>query len=397
MRPRRTPHEAEKNPTGHITMSDMEQFSDLIGDIYDASLDPALWPGVFMRACNFIGASAATLASHDMIRRGVTVFYNWGTTPGYEEIYVESSCKINPFFPTAIFFDLETVFAPVPECVPRDEFCHSRFAKEWVAPQGFIDTLTSNIDKSAISCAGFWVFRRFNEGFADDEMRRRFALVVPHVRRALAIGQVIDLAKIEAAALADSLDTLPAGMFLVDASGRIVHANKSGHVMVASGDVLRAAGGRLGAVDSAANQALLDSFASAANGDAAVGRKGIAVPLRTRGDERYVANVLPLMSGARRTAGISYHAVATVFVHRAAFDLPSPPEAIVNEFKLTPRELRVLFAIVEVGGVPEVAEVLGVSAETVKTHLGRLFEKTDTSRQADLVKLVSAYSNPLLR
>jgi DNA-binding CsgD family transcriptional regulator len=82
---------------------------------------------------------------------------------------------------------------------------------------------------------------------------------------------------------------------------------------------------------------------------------------------------------------------------RGARDLPSPPEAIVNEFKLTPRELRVLFAIVEVGGVPDVAEVLGVSAETVKTHLGRLFEKTRTSRQADLVKLVAAFSNPLLR
>jgi DNA-binding CsgD family transcriptional regulator len=337
------------------------------------------------------------LASHDMVQRGTTVFYNWGIAPGYEKIYIESCCRINPFFPTAIFFDLESVHAPVPECVPRNEFCRSRFAKEWVAPQGFIDTLVSNLEKSAISCAGFWVFRRFNEGFADDEMRRRFALVVPHVRRALAIGQVIDLTKIEAAALADSLDTLPAGMFLVDASGRIVHANKSGHVMVAEADVLRAAGGRLAAVDLTANQALLDSFACAANGDAAVGRKGIAVPLKTRGGERYVANVLPLTSGARRRAGISYRAVATVFVHRAALDLPSPPEAIVNEFKLTPRELRVLFAIVEVGGVPDVAEVLGISAETVKTHLGRLFEKTRTSRQADLIKLVAAFSNPLLR
>jgi DNA-binding CsgD family transcriptional regulator len=32
----------------------------------------------------------------------------------------------------------------------------------------------------------------------------------------------------------------------------------------------------------------------------------------------------------------------------------------------------------------------------VKTHLGRLFEKTGTSRQADLVKLVAGFSNPLV-
>jgi len=378
-------------------MSDLEQFSGLVGNIYDAALDPVSWPGVIMEACNFIGASAAALASHDMIQRGSTVFYNWGFAPGYEKIYSESCSRINPFFPTAIFFDLETVHAPVPECIPRNEFCHTRFAKEWVAPQGFIDLLMSNLEKSAISCAGFWAFRRFDEGFADDEMRRRFALVVPHVRRALAIGQVIDLAKIEAAALADSLDTLPAGMFLVDASGRIVHANKSGHMIIAEADVLRATGGRLAAVDLTANHALLDSFAAAADGDAAVGRKGVAVPLKNRGGDCYLANVLPLTSGARRKAGIFYRSVATVFVHRVAFDLPSPPEAIANEFKLTPRELGVLFAIVEVGAPAEVAEVLGISVETVRTHLRRLFEKTRTSRQADLVKLVAAFSNPLLR
>jgi DNA-binding CsgD family transcriptional regulator len=31
----------------------------------------------------------------------------------------------------------------------------------------------------------------------------------------------------------------------------------------------------------------------------------------------------------------------------------------------------------------------------VKTHLGRIFTKTDTRRQADLVKLVAAFSSPV--
>jgi PAS domain-containing protein len=35
-----------------------------------------------------------------------------------------------------------------------------------------------------------------------------------------------------AAAMADALDGLSAGMFLVDADGRIVHANAAGHVIV---------------------------------------------------------------------------------------------------------------------------------------------------------------------
>jgi DNA-binding CsgD family transcriptional regulator len=76
--------------------------------------------------------------------------------------------------------------------------------------------------------------------------------------------------------------------------------------------------------------------------------------------------------------------------------MPSPQEVIAKLYKLTPTELRVLFAIVQVGGVPEVAEAMGISSSTVKTHLRRLFAKTGTDRQADLVKLVAAYANPLI-
>jgi DNA-binding CsgD family transcriptional regulator len=57
--------------------------------------------------------------------------------------------------------------------------------------------------------------------------------------------------------------------------------------------------------------------------------------------------------------------------------------------------MRVLMMIVEVGGVPEVVATLGVSEPTVKTHLQHIFQKTGTSRQADLVKLVAGYMSPL--
>jgi DNA-binding CsgD family transcriptional regulator len=57
--------------------------------------------------------------------------------------------------------------------------------------------------------------------------------------------------------------------------------------------------------------------------------------------------------------------------------------------------LRVLLAIVEIGGAPEVAAKLGIAPSTVRTHVGRLFEKTGARRQADLVKLVAGYATPL--
>jgi hypothetical protein len=67
---------------------------------------------------------------------------------------------------------------------------------------------------------------------------------------------------------------------------------------------------------------LLDIFTAAENGDTALGRRGVAVPLKARDDERYVAHVLPLTSGARRKAGISYGAVAAIFVAPGLAEIP---------------------------------------------------------------------------
>jgi DNA-binding CsgD family transcriptional regulator len=81
--------------------------------------------------------------------------------------------------------------------------------------------------------------------------------------------------------------------------------------------------------------------------------------------------------------------------HAALGWRPHPLETIAATFKLTPAEMRVLMMIVQLGGLQEVAPVLGISATTAKTHLQRIFAKTDTGRQADLVKLVAGYMSPL--
>jgi DNA-binding CsgD family transcriptional regulator len=122
----------------------------------------------------------------------------------------------------------------------------------------------------------------------------------------------------------------------------------------------------------------------------------VAVALPARDGSRYAAHVLPLTGGARRRAGAGYSAVAAVFVRKAELGMPSPPQTIAREYNLTPTELRVLLAIVQIGGVPETAEALGIGEATVKTHLSRLFGKTGATRQADLVKLVAGFSSPLL-
>jgi DNA-binding CsgD family transcriptional regulator len=380
--------------SARIESYDDQTLSDLIGDVYDATLDQLLWQNVLERAALFVGGVGAALFSKDAAAQLGDVHYDVGIDQYYRQLYFDKYVTLDPATTGQFFAEIEEPFATA-DLMPYEEFTETRFYQEWVRPQGLVDFLTAILDKSATSVAMFGVFRHERNGVVDDEARRRMRLIVPHIRRAVLIGRMFDLKTAEAATFADTLDRLSAGMCLVDAEGRIVHANAAGHAILAAGDILYAVSGRLAACDAQINQTLREVFAAAGQGDAALGTKGIAVPLTGRDGERYVAHALPLTSGARRRAGIAYTAVAALFVRKAALAMSSRSEVIGKAFKLTPTELRVLLAIVEVGGVPEVAAALGVADTTVRTHVSRLFEKTGATRQADLVKLVAGYSAPL--
>jgi DNA-binding CsgD family transcriptional regulator/PAS domain-containing protein len=376
-------------------MRESERLSALIGSIYDAALDPALWVEVLDRTARFVGGPAASLYYRDA-ERSLDVAYQSGIDPRYIQLYIDSYTKLDPTTIGYFFAKLEEPTATA-DVMPYDEFLQTRFYKEWARPQGLVDSANAVLERSATTAACFVVFRHERDGVIDEAARQRMRLVIPHVRRAALIGKVIDLKKAEAASLADTLDGISAGMFLVDSTGRIVHANVAGHIMLKKASVLRVERGRLIANDPQADQALAETFATAGNGDTAVGIKGVAVPLVAHDAERHVAHLLPLTSGTRRQGASSHAAVAALFVHKAALDAPSPPEAIAKAYKLTPMELRVLLAVVEVGGVPEVADALGIAETTVRSHLRHVYQKTDSNRQADLVKLVAAFSNPLLK
>ena len=57
-------------------------------------------------------------------------------------------------------------------------------------------------------------------------------------------------------------------------------------------------------------------------------------------------------------------------------------------FDLSPSSARVAEAYLRVDSVKEAARQLGISANTVKTHLATVYERTGCSRQSQLVRLV---------
>lgn len=376
-------------------MSEAEKLSVLTGMVYDAALEPALWPIALGKVANFVGGVAAGIYSKDVNKNGHIYYDDGKLDPSYVRLYFEKYIRFDPSTTGHFFAEIGEPVS-TSDVLPYNEFVETRFYKEWAQPQGLVDFVSAILDKSATSIASFGVFRDERDGLVDDEARNRMRLVVPHVRRSVLIGKILGLKTAEAATLTQTLDGISAGMFLVDSASRIIHANAAGHTMLAAGDVLRSLAGRLAVGTLPQEQTLQQILAAPETAGEGVGAQGSAVPLIGRDGKRYVAHVLPLTSGRRRQAGTYLGAAAALFVHKATVDTPSLPTVIARHFCLTPTELRVLLAVVEVGGAPEVADVLGVAETTVRFHLRHLFEKTDTHRQADLVRLVAGFANPLI-
>jgi len=365
----------------------------LTGQIYEAALDTALWPGALASIGEFVGGRAGAIVSKDSISRAGTPHYHFGLEASCVEVYATTHSKLDPMSSLSLF-DAEQIVS-LPELGPYDELCAGRFFREWMRPQGLVDAASAVLEKSMWCCSFLTILRDEASGMVDDDMRRRMALVVPHVRRAVAIGKALQSTQAQVATFADILDGLNAGVFFVDADGRIVHVNAAGKEMVSGGDVLRSIGGRLVASDAKANHTLRQTVAAAAGADVEIASKGMAVALNADDGEPYVAHVLPLSTATRHRAGAASAAAAALFVRKAALEYLSPAEVIGETYNLTPAELRVLRGIVDIGGVPEIATAFGIAETTVKTHLGRLFAKTGAGRQADLVKLVAGFSNLL--
>src|SRR5436190_10858234 len=182
----------------------------LIGDIYDAVLDASRWPSVLEKAAAFVGGPAASLFSKDAASRSGALVYDHGIDPHYKRLYFEKYVKLDP---TNTGQFLARIGEPVAtaDVIPYEEFIETRFYREWAAPQGLVDFVSSVLDRSATSMAMFGVFRDQDDGLVDAPARERMRLITPHIRRAVLIGRVIDLGQAKAATLHEVFDGLAAG------------------------------------------------------------------------------------------------------------------------------------------------------------------------------------------
>ena len=367
-----------------------ESLNDLISLVYDSVVDPSRWAGACARVAGYVGGVGTGYFVQDQASARVRIPLMVGIAPPPPDALYR---QISPALEGHFLGEIEQPVA-TSDLMPFDQLAQTEFYRTWAEPQGLIDFVSVVLDKSVFGITMFGAFRHARDGFADDDARHRVGLIAPHLRRAMRIIRMFNRKAAEAATLTDTLDGLSAGLCLVDAGGRIVHVNAAAQAMLDADDILRSVNGKLVARDAQADRTLRDVLAAAGQGDETPSTRGIAVALSGQDGERYVAHALPLTPGLRQCAGFT-GAAAALFIRRTAPAISARPEVIGAAFKLTPTELRVLLAIVELGGVPQVAAALGIAGTTVRWHVGRLFEKTGARRQADLVKLVTGYATPL--
>jgi DNA-binding CsgD family transcriptional regulator len=69
--------------------------------------------------------------------------------------------------------------------------------------------------------------------------------------------------------------------------------------------------------------------------------------------------------------------------------------ALAESFGLSVAEARVLEQVIEVHTPSKVAERLSLSVYTVKSHMRKIFQKTGTARQVELLHLIESFRIPL--
>ena len=380
---------------------DPEQLSDVIGKIYDSAVDPALWPVALEGMCGLIGATQSSISIYDFQQKSVHWASQWGGDPYWMKLYAEKYAPMMPFWQIMNLYELGET-ANTRSLVERigsseDEFRSSQFFQEWAKPAGYHDVLGCTIMRSETQMGNFQLYTPPTRELIGPRDLAIADLLFPHVRRAVMIGNLLDMRAIATAAFEATINTLNVAVALVDADANVLHSNRSAQAMFSAGRPILSQRGALSTHDTSATTAIRQAVSRAAANESELGSGGIGVPIRDRNGEppftHSIAHVLPLKSGTLRP-GLSLGAVAAVFVTPALENSPPPFEALAALYDLTLTEARVMIEIASGKNRAATAIALGIADSTVKTHLARVFEKTGTSEQPELAKLIASLTAP---
>ncbi|MPZ56694.1 MAG: hypothetical protein GEU91_09410 [Rhizobiales bacterium] len=376
---------------GHAVPPDA--LSELIGSIYDCTLDPSRWERTLAEITQAMLAESAILSLNDLRHDRLLIDKSTGWAP----VALEERRKHMPEIHAALseWFakgpSLDEPYVASLELTPEYLEC-SPYVQNCLKPLGIVDLMHCFLMYTPSHYSELWIGRHQRHGVITEREVELGALLLPHLRRAVTISNVLDVRTIERARMAEALDALRCGVILTNGEGAILHANRSADEMLRNGAAVQGTGRTLSTKTPAAARELRQAIRLASRDEATLGKTGLAICLTGPEAPPLFAHVLP-MNGSELRTRLEPEAVAAVFIGApmaAAVDLTpaETKEYLQRRFGLTQAEAAVALETLKGDGRDAVAARLGISMTTVRAHLSHIFEKTGARRQAELVRLL---------
>jgi DNA-binding CsgD family transcriptional regulator/PAS domain-containing protein len=370
-----------------------DNVTSIIGDVYDCILEPSGWSHVLARITLSMNAaySGLSLSGKSQNSRPRLIAYSpWDPVQLqrlHEDYTLEEICPID----VLLAGDVD-----VPQTMSinlTDEQRNAtKFFKNWAQPQNLRDACIVKFAHTVDQLGFFVCSTRHDRSVITKAEQQFMVLLSPHLRRACLIGDMLDHSAVAVSLYQGALDNLAVPIFLTGADGSVLYSNAKAETLLIESRTISTKDGMIQSLNPLANKSLREAIAISAGPDTSLGSRGIGIPLSGKNQPPMVAYVLPLTKGTARAA--LRPACAAVFISTTNSATPLSGSILSTLFDLTPAEARIFMSVGQGKTSSEIASSLAITESTVKTHLTRIYSKTNTSRQLDLVKLGASIGAP---
>lgn len=362
-------------------MVTLDEYSRLVSAIHAAAVTPRHWGEAVAAAGRAAGAAGGALIVTESRTRSVkSASIEPDALAAYSSHYYQVDYVLDAVerSPVGLIHSGQSLIA-------LD--ARSEFNVDWMQPYEMDDGLFVRLANGAEPAVFLVVAPRRSDPFVTGDRVELVSALVPHLEQALRTQRYLDDLRGEADDAAEAIDSMRHPVFVVASDATVVQCNSPAEAMLRERpDGICVTGGRL-RMQSGAADAELHRSISCAVGLPDRGRVGRSLlcprPSRPR---PLVVHVFPFTSRTRDSA----RPRALVIVVDPDCT-PDPPKALLRRlFGLTATEADIAIRVAAGQGLTPIAEDLTLSMATVKTHVRHIFEKTDTHRQAELVRLLAA-------
>ena len=359
-------------------MSSESDLTALIAAVYEAGMDFSLWPQTLARIADAFGVSSASVA-----RQGRTLSECWGFSVGIDpamtDNYLEYYHSVNPIWQIAHSTPAGTVQTDS-MVMPRGDLVRTEFFNDFLLPQQIESLLNAVVlvEEGRQSVVTLHGRRQFDEHHV-----ALYGLLAPHLRRAVQINVKLAGTEFLQVASVAALSRLDEGVLFVSRDATVVFANKAAEKFFSTQD-LRQSRGRLHGNSAAETANLHAVIAKCAEPGFRHGPGGLVSLSRAPGRSPLSLLVAPVPFRTPHEF-IATQPMAIIFVGDP--ERSGKPDAVQLQetFGMTPAEARFAIEILKGDGIQAAADRLSISRATARTHLSRIFDKTGTRRQAELV------------